>query len=291
MHLLVNPITAFLALASILPSSCGRPFRGRRGALTAEVAPGDEWIAHAEPEVASLSPEDRAELAREWLIEARAEHASIAAFSALSLDLMAQGAPPTLVDRAHRAAIDEVVHARLCFGLASAYAGKDLSPGPFPGLRERPGPTGDEVARLAVESLQDGCLVEGFAARVAREAAQEATDPAVRATLAVIARDEARHVQLAWDVLEWCLERGAGAAVEHALRGLPQHPSLVAVASGERPALVAHGRFGRERFEEIFRETREEVIARASGYSIPLSSMSKTSVASAGILGGLPLEP
>src|SRR5207248_1646672 len=102
---------------------------------TAAVAHGSEWLAKTTPDASTLSLDDREELARSWLVEARAEHASIAAFSALSLDLMAVGAPPRLLERAHRAALDEIVHARVCFALASAYAGEELAPGAFPDVR------------------------------------------------------------------------------------------------------------------------------------------------------------
>jgi hypothetical protein len=247
--------------------SCGRPFRSASGrACTASVERGGDWLAGTRPETSGLSAADREELARSWLVEARAEHASIAAFSALSLDLMAVGAPPRLLERTHRAALDEVVHARICFALASAYAGEELAPGAFPEVRERraAGSVSEETARLAADSLRDGCLVEGFAAALALEAERTATDPAVKASLSVIARDEARHVELAWSIVEWGLERGAGPAVAEALAALPTTPSLASVVS-DRAALVAHGRHGKAMLNEIFAATRARVEERARG--------------------------
>jgi hypothetical protein len=245
--------------------SCGRPFRVRGKARTARDATGEDWIVGTTPEVTELTDEERAELGRSWLVEARAEHASIAAFSALSLDLISIGAPPSLVERAHRAGLDEIVHARLCYSLASAYAGRSLGPGAFPEARasRRVGSLDRELARIAVESLADGCLVEGYAAAVAVEARDRAADPTVVSTLRVIARDEARHVALAWSIVEWCVEKGAGEAVASALGGLPDRPSL-ASAVEDRATFVAHGRLARVELEAIFERTRRAVIERAS---------------------------
>jgi hypothetical protein len=60
------------------------------------------------------------------------EHASVASFARFSLQLMAAGAPASLVEAAHRAALDEIEHARLTFRLASRYEGRALGPGPLP---------------------------------------------------------------------------------------------------------------------------------------------------------------
>ena len=57
---------------------------------------------------------------------------------------------------------------------------------------------------LDAESLIDGCLLEGVAAEVAKRALFRARDRQVQAALAIIARDEASHAELAWDVVRWC---------------------------------------------------------------------------------------
>jgi hypothetical protein len=53
------------------------------------------------------------------------------------LHLAALGAPASLVELAHLAALDEIRHARRCFALASAYAGRVWTPGPIAGLAGR----------------------------------------------------------------------------------------------------------------------------------------------------------
>jgi len=57
------------------------------------------------------------------------EHASIAAFARFSLQLLSLGAPAGLIDDCTRALGDETAHARLCFQLASAYAGRAIGSG------------------------------------------------------------------------------------------------------------------------------------------------------------------
>jgi len=83
-----------------------------------------------------------------------------------------------------------------------------VGPGPLPELQRASAVTAISLAELAVESLIDGCLLEGVAAEVAARALIRARDRQARAALAVIARDEASHAALAWDVVHWCCELG-----------------------------------------------------------------------------------
>src|SRR5262245_23198851 len=79
----------------------------------------------------ALPAEVRHILSEEWSLAARFEHASIASFNKFSLELLAVGAPGTLVAAANRAALQEVEHAQACFAAASAYAGRGIGPGPL----------------------------------------------------------------------------------------------------------------------------------------------------------------
>lgn len=56
-----------------------------------------------------------------WTTAARAEHASVASFARFTLQLLHLGAPADLVADAQQAGLDEVRHARLCFGVAVAW--------------------------------------------------------------------------------------------------------------------------------------------------------------------------
>jgi len=153
----------------------GRPARVDGAPRFATVTAGDAW--HAAITVELPADRDvRARLAAHWLAAARMEHASVAAFSATALRLLALGAPPALVADAHRAALDEIAHAELAFALASAYAGAPLSPAGFAAAMPL-GPM--TLAELAIETYVDGCVGEAVAAREAAVAADHATDPAV----------------------------------------------------------------------------------------------------------------
>ena len=188
----------------------GRALRIRKRIVKAPLARADSWRATPPtvPDVGALSPEARVAIAAGWTDAARGEHASVPAFSRLSLTLMAMGAPSDLVEAAHRAALDEIEHAKVAFGLAAVYAGADVAPGALEELMTAPAVTAGSVPDLAEESLVDGCLLEGIAAAAARAAAERATDPVIRAALATIARDEAAHAELAWGVVAWCCEEG-----------------------------------------------------------------------------------
>lgn len=230
--------------------------RARTSAVTAR----DDWPGKMKPSLVGLDDAARAKFARAWELEALSEHASIASFSRLALDLLAAGAPPTLVHSAHRAAIDEISHARACFSLASAYGGKDVGPGPFlDALGAAPSASSREfvLRRLAVESLQDGCLHEGFAAAVATEAVSKSTDTAVGGVLAALAHDEAKHATLGWDVVTWALAEGGDtvlAAVRISLSSLPAQTARQWVIPGDNR---------RQDAVDLWNKLRAEVIERA----------------------------
>lgn len=188
----------------------GRPLRAAdRRAVVAPPTLGRAWREPAKPELRGLSAEVREQLGWAWLSDAQLEHASIATFGALASELLSFGAPPELVEGAHRAALDEARHARLCFALASVYLATDLDPAELPVEHAVPA-AGYES--MAAASLIEGCFGEGLAASLARTRARRCTDPAVRRVLGVIARDEARHAKLGWEVLRFALSRCGDAA-------------------------------------------------------------------------------
>jgi hypothetical protein len=208
--LVAAPFAALYAIidfARSFPSmSKGRVLRIRNRAQLAAPALGDGWAAALETRglASDLPAAERAALGELWLITARMEHASVAAFSQLSLHLSALAAPAHLLEATHRAALDEIRHARACFAIARAITGARHTAGAIPALGTAHGGAID-LTRLAVGSLIDGCLGEGIAADVAAHGAARATEPVIRDTMTMIARDEAGHAELAWEVLAWCL--------------------------------------------------------------------------------------
>ena len=216
------------AMVSTMAFTRGRQIRRFGKILLPPVVEGGAW---ASSEIAiddTISPSLRRELAAQWRENGRTEHASVAAFARLTLDLMALGAPPSLVADAQRDALDEIRHAELCFGLAKALDGLERGPGAFPAAakaRTLPQNRSLALAQLAVDSLIDGALHEGVSARIVARLRKRAVSPAIRSVLDEIARDEGRHARHGWDVLRWCVAEGGDAvrsALEGALRGLPR---------------------------------------------------------------------
>jgi hypothetical protein len=194
-------------------AECGRPFLVHEQARVAPVTRSAAWRAaeRLKPRVDHLTEAERASLAAHWTHLGQLEHASIAAFARFSLQLLALGAPPDLVESCTQALADETAHTKLCFELASAYAGRAIGPGPL-----------DIDGSLAASSLTDivdlvlaeGCFGETGAALDAFEAAETAVDPVIVATYAQIAQDEQRHAELAFRFVRWALERGGDAVAE-----------------------------------------------------------------------------
>lgn len=247
-------------------STCeyGRPYL-EEGAprLAPLVRRRNGWTAGRRPDLGGLDEHARAALAARWTAAALDEHAAVAAFSRLALELMAAGAPPSLVDGAARAARDEVRHARLGFALASAFAGRPVAPGRFP-FAAPVLPRGDLVA-LATATAREGCLGETVATALALEAARRATDPAARAALDVIARDETRHSALAWRIVRWALREG-GAPVRDAVEGVfdaARRDGVDVPARGgldDRAVLERHGLLDAATSARVARETLARVI-------------------------------
>jgi len=190
----------------------GRPLRVDDSRVVANVARGEGW---SEPprEVAPDSAR-----ATRWIGDALDEHASVGAFSRLSLQLLGVGAPASLLRRVHRAALDQIRHAELCFGLATRFSGVALSAGPLPLPHQIT--VSYDLATIAVEALLDGAIYEGLSAADARQRARAAKDEAEREVLNLLSRDEARHAKLGEDLVDWCVEKGGPSVVSALLDAL-----------------------------------------------------------------------
>jgi hypothetical protein len=265
--LIVVLLGAFLLVPHVSEPMVGRALRVGGKIVASPLADTDGWrTGGLHPETRSLSPDARAAIAAAWARSAQSEHASVPAFSRLSLSLVALGAPARLVEGAHRAALEEIEHARLSFTLAEAYAaGVPVAPGPLAELLTAPAVTVTTLSELACESLIDGCLLEGVAAAFVWAAHTRAVDPAVRQVLATIGRDEASHAELAWDVVTWCCEQSDADLRRRLMmlvrRQRPARPP-VDVTPGLSVELEAHGWPGPAVWRDLFERTRAAVIAR-----------------------------
>jgi hypothetical protein len=183
-------------------AECGRPFLVEGSARQAEVERRSDWIEGVAPALLGLDADARETLATHWTALGLMEHASVAAFARFMLELMAVGAPAELVSSAQRALGDEIEHARLCFGLASAYAARELGPGTL----STQGVLSDTSLTATVRAtIHEACVGETLAAVEALEALAGATDPAVRGVLEKVVRDESEHAELGWRFLQWVL--------------------------------------------------------------------------------------
>jgi hypothetical protein len=186
--------------------ACGRPFSVGEEVRRAPVIARADWQrAQSGAGAPGLDVELERLLAREWEEEAALEHASVASFARLTLELLALGAPSDLIRDSQLASLDEIAHAELCFALAGRYRGAPLGPGrlPIEGAL-----SAVSLATLAAETVREGCVGETLAALLAAEQLAGATDPEVCAALGRIAADEARHAELSWKIVRWAIEAG-----------------------------------------------------------------------------------
>lgn len=233
-NVFMTGLGALTALLSTITFTRGRQIRVRGKILLPPVVRSDAWTGagiHSSSGAVVVDIDHRPTreaLAAQWRENGRTEHASVAAFARLTLDLITLGAPPELVADANRDALDEIRHAELCFGLAWAIDGRVESPGAFPAAARARMLSRSRtlaLAELAVDSLVDGALHEGVSARIIAKLAKRCEAPAIQSILKEIAADEGRHARHGWDVVRWCLTEGGepvARALEGAVRALPE---------------------------------------------------------------------
>jgi hypothetical protein len=238
---------------------CGRPFYVQDRPRVADVAARRDWADRERPHVEGLDTATRQRLATAWLEDALAEHASIASFARFAMQLLALGAPPELLADTHAAMDDELEHARLCFALASAYAGRELGPGTLP--------IGDalldalDLEAAVVSAIREGCIGETMAAMQAEVAFGLAGDPAVLRALDRIKRDEAAHAALAWRFVDWAVKSGGNRIREVAREAFERWaPTAAGNTAGPSPDLQRHGRLHDSDLALLQRRTYDEVI-------------------------------
>ncbi|MBK7582893.1 MAG: ferritin-like domain-containing protein [Myxococcales bacterium] len=159
----------------------------------------------------------------EWLRRIEAEYRSASFTQHLVLWLIQIGASPDLIRDGLRIVNDEMVHAELSHGVYTAAGGTEpphidretLS------LRRTPGePLEHDVLRYGVDIF---CLGETVAVRLFKELRQECQVVSAKRALDRILKDEVRHRDFGWALLEWLSESPLGPElVELADRELPR---------------------------------------------------------------------
>jgi hypothetical protein len=191
----------------VLGGDCpvGRPFYVGAEARSAAAARRADWLAPQEPELSRLDAATRRALADVYRKDGLSEHASVASFARFVLECLALGAPAELVSEAQAALADEIAHAQISFGLASAYAGEAVGPGAL---------QVDDCLSGAIDAedslrraIREGCIAETVSASLIHHASETADDPTVKAVLARVADDERRHAALSWRFARWLMTR------------------------------------------------------------------------------------
>jgi hypothetical protein len=213
--------------------SRGRQLRVGGKAIYPDLVASDAWcgVVSVQNTLNLIPAEARGALAKRWRENGKTEYASVGAFARLTTDLMALGAPPSLIADSNRDALDEIRHTERCFALARALDG--LAEGPAAFLVPERSPASslrrEKLASLAVDSLFDGALHEGLSARVLAALTKRCEIAPIAATLKELAADEGRHAAHAWDVIDFCIDEAkedrdfVTAALVAAAKALPEH--------------------------------------------------------------------
>lgn len=170
----------------------------------------------------------------EWRARIAAEYTSAAIAHHLVLWLIQAGAPPDLIDAGLAIVGDELVHSRQSHEVYVAAGGTE----PPAIVREQLGLARHtpelelDVLRIAIRMF---CLGETVAVPLFSHLRERCTVPIARDALDRILRDEVRHRDFGWDLLDWLLVSPIADAV----------PSAV---TAELPAMLAEldGSYGRD---------------------------------------------
>jgi hypothetical protein len=162
---------------------------------------------------------------REWLRRTQAEYRSSAITAQVSLWLLQLGAPPPLIREGLRIVNDELKHAELSYRVYAKAGGEEVAPL----ARET---LGVATSRQSLEhdltrvATQVFCLGETAAVRLFHRLRKGCSVPVARVALDRILRDEVRHRDFGWAMLEWLLS-------------LEQGPELRAQVEQALPAMIA----------------------------------------------------
>lgn len=141
----------------------------------------------------------------EWLRRVEAEYRSAALTQNLTLWLMQLGAPLEFVHAGLRVVRDELSHAQLSARIYAAAGGRsspELERDTLALVRTGDQPLEWDVLRVVVDNY---CLGETAAVRLFQRLYEHAEVAQARRVLERILRDEVRHRDFGWSLLEWLL--------------------------------------------------------------------------------------
>lgn len=159
---------------------------------------------------ATLSANDAAAIQSEWLRRTAAEYRSAAVTHHLTLWLLQLTAPLELVRSGLRIVEDEVTHSELSHRVYRAAGGTqavDLKAESI-GLTQ---PSFDRMLEALVSvTVETFCLGETVAVRLFSRLRASCTQADARMALDRILKDEVRHKEFGWTLLEWLLSTAKG---------------------------------------------------------------------------------
>jgi hypothetical protein len=262
-----GPFTVNDACCYVVTGVCpiGRPFMVAGVARVAALRPESSWASAPAPDLRSLDDATKAALADAYARDGLREHASVASFARFTTQLQALGAAPDLIAASLRASVDELRHAQRCFGLASAYAGSPIGPGP---LDVRACLAASDLEAVALSLASEGCIAETVSMLLLAAARDRARDPAVRACLSEMLTDELEHVLLAWEALAALLRahpqlRGPLARVFAEAEQQVGFGSITELP-GDAASMRAHGYLSIEERRSIARDALAQVVRPAA---------------------------
>jgi hypothetical protein len=145
-------------------------------------------------------PSDR--VREEWRARIAAEYTSAAITQSLVLWLIQAGAPPDLIDAGLVIVGDELVHSRMSHEVYVAAGGT----APPAIVREQLGLLRSQSSLehdILLAAVRVFCLGETVAVPLFSHLREACTEPLARAALDRILRDEVRHREFGWDLLDW----------------------------------------------------------------------------------------
>lgn len=198
-----------------------------------------------------LNEEQRTAVQREWSRRVQAEYRSAAITHHLTLWLLQLVSPFELIRAGLAIVDDELVHSELSHAVLVAAGGGGIAPmAPHSiGLEH---PRSDRLLKAVVQtSVETFCLGETVAVRLFSRIRAPATEPNARKALDRILKDEVRHKDFGWSLLEWLLST-------------PHAPAVRALVSEALPGMFARLR-SNYAYSELHRASTSSDALRAWG--------------------------
>jgi hypothetical protein len=178
-----------------------------------------------------------ARVRHEWRARVVAEYTSAAITQHFVLWLMQAGAPPDLIDDGLVVVSDELAHSRMSHDVLVAAGGEGAAPIDQAdlGLSRQSQALIDD---LTTSVLRVYCIGETIAVPLFRHLRARCTEPVAREALDRILRDEVRHRDFGWDVLDWLITCDASVTAK-VTEQLPSISKMLQLQYGTRNRVVA----------------------------------------------------